>query len=145
MAKKPAKDKPDAVKKLVTKKESGPKGGAPEIVIDIEALIKMVEIQCTAEECAAILGVSVDTIDRRLKDADYSGFADFYKKHSEVGKKSLRRAQWEVATLDRNPTMLVWLGKQVLNQKDKQEVEHNISDDLAALLDARRQKATHTS
>jgi hypothetical protein len=33
---------------------------------------------------------------------------------------SLRRMQWQAAE-NGNPTMLVWLGKQYLNQKDKAE------------------------
>jgi hypothetical protein len=126
---------------LVTRKPSGPEGGAPEIVIDMAALQSLVEIQCTAEECASVMGISVDTIDRRLKEAGYAGFADFYKKHMDSGKTSLRRAQWKAATIDHNPTMLVWLGKQVLGQKDRQEVELTVSDDIAEMLDARRKRA----
>jgi hypothetical protein len=30
----------------------------------------------------------------------------------------LRRAQWKAAVSDGNPTMLVWLGKQLLGQQD---------------------------
>jgi hypothetical protein len=30
----------------------------------------------------------------------------------------LRRAQWQAAVTDKNPTMLVWLGKQLLGQQD---------------------------
>jgi hypothetical protein len=30
----------------------------------------------------------------------------------------LRRAQWQAAVSDKNPTMLVWLGKQLLGQQD---------------------------
>jgi hypothetical protein len=89
----------------------------PRKEMDIDQLKNMVRIQCTAEECAGVLQVSVDTIDRRLKEEGYAGFADFYKKYSDDGKASLRRAQWKAAQ-DGNPTMLVWLGKQMLGQKD---------------------------
>ena len=128
MAKKPASDKPEARQSsMVTRKPSGPRGGAPEIVIDMDALKSLVEIQCTAEECASVVGVSVDTIDRRLKESGYAGFADFYKKHGDEGKTSLRRAQWKAATVDHNPTML-----------DKSEVE--LTGNFAALLAERRKK-----
>jgi hypothetical protein len=83
----------------------------------------MVRIQCTAEECASIFECSVDTLDRRLKEAGFEGFADFYKKYSGEGKASLRRAQWKAAQ-DGNPTMLVWLGKQVLGQRDQVETKN---------------------
>ena len=48
-------------------------------------------------------------------------FEALYKKHQGEGKASLRRAQWKAAQ-DGNPTMLVWLGKQMLGQRDKQEI-----------------------
>ena len=38
-------------------------------------------------------------------------------------KKRLRKAQLEAA-LSGNSTMLIWLGKQMLGQVDRQEVEH---------------------
>lgn len=104
------------------------KGGRPrkefteEMVRTLENLCK---IQCTQSECAATLEVSIPTMDTRLKEMGYSGFLEFHQKHSENGKSSLRRAQWKAA-LDGNPTMLIWMGKQVLGQKDRQEsvVEH---------------------
>ncbi len=103
-------------------------GGRPRVEIDMEMLASMVGIQCTAEECARILGLSSDTIDRRLKQITGKGFAEFYKKHSDEGKMSLRRAQFKAATEDRNPTMLIWLGKQMLGQKDISRQENTGPD-----------------
>ena len=100
-----------------------PKGGRPRVDLDMETLTSLVRIQCTAEECAGVLNVSVDTIDRRLKEVHGIGFADFIKRHSGEGKASLRRAQFKAATEDRQPTMLVWMGKQMLGQTDKQETK----------------------
>ena len=104
-----------------------PEGGRPRVEIDIDQLRNMVRIQCTAEECAGVFECSVDTLDRRLKEEGYGGFADFYKQHSDEGKASLRRAQWKAAQ-DGNPTMLVWLGKQMLGQRDKHDLDHTSSD-----------------
>ncbi|QHQ35438.1 hypothetical protein [Algicella marina] len=89
----------------------------PRKEIDFDQLVNLARIHCTAEECAAFFGVSSDTIDRRLKEAGEGGCAEFYKKHSAEGKASLRRAQW-VTAQGGNPTMLIWLGKQWLGQKD---------------------------
>lgn len=94
------------------------------IELNLEQLKALVRIQCTAEECAAVLGMSTDTLDRRLKELDFAGFAEFYKKYSHEGMASLRRAQWKAATEQLNPTMLVWMGKQMLGQKDKVHNEH---------------------
>lgn len=43
-------------------------------------------------------------------------FADTYKSKSQVGKSSLRRAQWKLA--EKNASMAIWLGKQYLGQRD---------------------------
>jgi hypothetical protein len=104
-----------------------PEGGRPRVEIDIDKLRNMVRIQCTAGECAGVFECSVDTLDRRLKEEGYGGFADFYKRYSDEGKSSLRRAQWKAAQ-NGNATMLVWLGKQMLGQRDKQDFDHTSSD-----------------
>ena len=120
--------------------------GRPTKQIDFKLLEELCKIQCTAEEIASVLGVSVDTIDRRLKEQEYQGFADYYKKFSDQGKKSLRRKQMEVA-LGGNVSMLIWLGKQLLGQSDKQEVrqetEMNITAKTQAELVDEAMKALH--
>ncbi len=83
-------------------------------------LAGMVRIQCTRAECAAVLEVSESTIDRRLLEDTGEGFDAFYKRHSDEGKVSLRRAQFKLAVEKRHPTMLIWLGKQMLGQQDTQ-------------------------
>jgi len=96
-------------------------GGRPEIPVDLGKLEALVKIQCTAEECASVIGCSVDTIDRRLKDEGFEGFADYRKKHEAEGRASLRRMQWKKAQ-DGDRVMLIWLGKQYLGQRDRHEV-----------------------
>ena len=48
------------------------------------------------------------------------GFSDTFKKVSAVGKMSLRRAQYKAA-IDGNTTMMVWLGKQWLGQREPKD------------------------
>lgn len=93
------------------------KGGRPKKIIDYETVEKLAAIMCTQEEIAAHLDLSVDTLQR---DATFCGI---YKKGLERGKMSLRRKQYTMA--ETNPTMAIWLGKQYLNQKDKQDIEHS--------------------
>lgn len=87
-------------------------------VIDVELLKKLASIMCTGEEMAHILGVSVDTLERR--------YADVIKEAKSTGKMSLRRWQWE-ACKKGNPALLIWMGKQHLGQSDKQEVGMSVS------------------
>jgi len=101
------------------------KGGRPRKELsdeDFDRLVGMVEIQCTQDEICNIFGMTAETLNTRLKERGEDCFSTLYKKHSDTGKQSLRRAQWSAA-MDGNPTMLVWLGKQMLGQRDKQDIE----------------------
>jgi hypothetical protein len=84
----------------------------PKKKIDGDLVKKLASIQCTMIEIAAVVGCSVDTLERR--------YADIIKEGKENGKMSLRRKQYEVA-MTGNTGMLVWLGKQYLGQSDKVE------------------------
>jgi hypothetical protein len=64
------------------------------------------------------------------------GFSDVYKKFSADGKKSLRRYQFELA--EKNPTMAIWLGKNLLGQKDEVAIDHGGNELLTALTDLAR-------
>ena len=101
-------------------------GGRPKAVINWDTVEKLCAIQCTGEEIAAVLKIDYDTLNTHIKDEFNLSFSDYFKKHSAKGRMSLRRKQHEVA-LSGNATMLIWLGKQYLEQKDKQEVVSNIT------------------
>ena len=101
------------------------KGGRPRKKLtdeQFEQLKQMVRIQCTRVECCNIFGMTEKTLDRNLKDRGEDGFSSFFEKYGDEGKASLRRQQWKAA-MSGNPTMLVWLGKQMLGQRDKQDVD----------------------
>lgn len=96
--------------------------GRPRLEIDWGVVRKMARILCTEDEIAGVLDVSPDTLLRRAREELGITFADFLKKHADSGRRSLRRAQYRAA-LRGNPTMLVWLGKQYLQQRDSYTVE----------------------
>ena len=110
--------------------------GRPKIIFDWDEFKKLCSIQCTLAEIASWFECSEDTIERRCVEEKKMLFADYFKKHAVGGKMSLRRAQFKAATAG-NVTMLIWMGKQFLEQKDKQENNVNIgvSDVLAGLPD----------
>lgn len=89
--------------------------GRPKKEIDYTAVEKLANIQCTQEEIASFLELSVRTLQRDEE------FCRIYKKAQDNGKMSLRRMQFKLA--DKNPTMAIWLGKQYLKQRDNIEVE----------------------
>lgn len=102
------------------------KMGRPVKEIDWEEFDKLCGMQCTLREIAGWFQVSEDTIERRVKEEYKETFAEHYSKRSSTGKVALRRKQFDVA-MKGHPTLLIWLGKQYLEQKDKME-QTNISD-----------------
>lgn len=94
-------------------------GGRPKFVIDYELIKKLALIQCTIEEIANFIECSTKTLERDKE------FCRVYKKHMDEGRMSLRRKQWRAAE-EGNTTMLVWLGKQYLGQKDKSEMNATV-------------------
>lgn len=101
--------------------------------IDWKQATNMAAINCTGEEMAAILDIDYDTLQRACKRDHGIKFADWIAKKSASGKMSLRRKQYTTA-MDGNVTMLIWLGKNWLNQKDKQEEDK--ADEVEGLVKA---------
>jgi transposase len=89
--------------------------------------------KCTTKEAAAVLDVSEPTFIDFLKR--YQKAAETFERGKQNGRASLRRMQLKSAEAG-NVTMLIWLGKQLLRQKDKTEVEYGVSNELAELLGA---------
>lgn len=97
---------------------------------DFEQLVGLIRIQCTAEEISNVFGMGIDTLNTRIAERGIDGvrnFSELYKKHADEGRASLRREQWKLAQAG-NPTMLIWLGKQMLGQRDKTALDHTSSD-----------------
>lgn len=94
----------------------------PKIEIDEALVRKLATIHCTMNEISAVVGCSVDTLERR--------YAELIKKGKNEGKSSLRRLQWEAAQKG-NTTMLIWLGKQILAQRDVIEEPRQQTEDLS--------------
>lgn len=94
----------------------------PRIQIDWDTFDKLCAIQCSRREIAAFFGCSEDTIERAVKRTHKITFEAHVATKRQAGLVSLRRKQFEVA-LSGNRTMLIWLGKQYLGQKDRSEVD----------------------
>jgi hypothetical protein len=106
-------------------KKTANKGGRPKLQVDPDMVEKLAGIGCPNTEIAAIVGCSVDTLDRR--------FADVIHKGREICKTRLRKKQIEVA-LAGNVSMLIWLGKQMLGQAEKVEAKTEHSGAIGGTL-----------
>ena len=103
------------------------KRGRKPIEIDYDKAEKLAAIMCTQSEIASVLGVSLSVLEHDPE------FQRVHKKGMEQGKASLRRMQYSAAK-DGNITMQIWLGKQYLGQRDKQDVEHSGEIDQTVII-----------
>lgn len=94
--------------------------GRPLIKVDWQDFDKLCGLQCTLEEFAAYFNCDTQTIERAVLREKKLTFGQYYEQKKGRGKVSLRRKQFEIA-MSGDRTMLVWLGKQMLGQSDKQE------------------------
>ena len=108
------------------------KMGRPKIHIDQSQFEKLCNILCTLDDIAGFFDCSQDTIERWCKATYSETFADVYKKKSAVGRVSLRRKQFEVA-MSGDRSLLIWLGKQQLGQRDTFPEENNSSPMIASV------------
>lgn len=95
------------------------KPGASRKAIRLDVLKGCARICCTVEEAAAVLGVSKPTLERRLR---VKRFREAWEQGLAEGRAVLRRKQFELAS-DGCKTMLIWLGKQLLGQRDAVSTE----------------------
>lgn len=116
------------------------KRGPKVIQLDWEQFDKLCYIQCTQREIAAWFDCSVDTIERRVEEEFGIKFAEYYAEKKEKGLISLRRLQYQAAE-KANTVMLIWLGKQYLGQKDRQETEMKTSTPIQIKIDSDDSKA----
>tara|TARA_R100001443_G_scaffold117366_1_gene141739 strand:+ start:3538 stop:3849 length:312 start_codon:yes stop_codon:yes gene_type:complete len=81
--------------------------------IDPEQVEKLAALGCTNTEIASFFGCSKDLISK--------SYSTNITKGKQIGKIRLRKMQIQAAEKGSVP-MLIWLGKQMLEQTDKQEL-----------------------
>ena len=93
--------------------------GRPEANINWDEVGYMLEAGCTGTEVAASIGIHPNTLYNRVKEEFNCDFSDYLQEKRSKGNQSLKIAQYEAAVKDKDRSMLIWLGKQRLDQKDK--------------------------
>lgn len=109
--------------------------GRPKKEIRLKEFVKLCGLQCTLEEISGWFECSPDTVQRWCESELALKFSDAFERYSKRGHASLRRKQWQVG-LSGNVTMLIWLGKQYLKQKDKSDAEIDAEKEAAKLAQA---------
>lgn len=103
------------------------KMGRPPVDFDWQLFERLCTYPLKNSDIAHIMGVSVDTISRLCKKQKGVTFAQ-YKEEKQAGfKLMIMQKQLEVAKSG-NVAMLIWLGKQYLDQMDaaKQDNTHRV-------------------
>jgi hypothetical protein len=104
----------------------GEGGGRPLAEIDEPLFWKLIAIPFAKEDAIAdILNISPDTLVRWIKKTQGVSFADLKKQKTEGLRARLLSKQYEEA-MNGNTSMLIWLGKQWLEQADKVEQKQQI-------------------
>lgn len=106
---------------LVERRETA---GRPEADIDWNLVDKMLEADCEGTEVAARLGINPATLYRRCEREKNVNFVHYLQEKKSCGNTLLKSKQFSQA-MKGDKTMLVWLGKQRLNQKEKHD--HNVT------------------
>ena len=87
---------------------------AKKIPIDAQEVYKLAQLGCKNEEIADFYRCSTNTIERRFG-------GELAKGRSEL-RMSLRR--WQLASAQKgNVAMLIWLGKQMLGQIERSQID----------------------
>ena len=110
--------------------------GRPKIVLNLEELERLSRLNCTMPEISAYFDIPLRTLEDKF--ANELDVRKAIEKGRATGKLSLRRRQIQIMEETNNPTMAIWLGKQLLGQTDKQEIIQEINIEDRKVLDISR-------
>jgi hypothetical protein len=101
--------------------------GRPSKEMSEEELEKLVAMGCTDVEISAWFGMTVRTLQEKRKEEPYKTIFETAREKTQI---SLRRAQLKTA-LKGNASMLIWLGKVMLGQKDAVKLSGDSENPIA--------------
>ena len=100
-------------------------GGRPKVPMGLAEIENLSRLNCTMDEIAAYFQVDVRTV--QLRAQKEPAFREAIERGHAVGRLSVRREQFRLLEQG-NATMAIWLGKQLLAQRDKVEAEVTTRD-----------------
>lgn len=108
--------------------------GRPLINIDQKQFESLCGLQCTIEEICSFFHVTDKTLSSWCRRTYGQSFSEIFAEKKGVGRISLRRAQMQAA-LGGNTTMLIWLGRNLLGQTDKDRAETQAIEPVKVIID----------
>lgn len=107
--------------------------GRPKAEIDWSKVDKYLKAQCDGVGISAIFGIAPDTLYNACERDHKMTFSAYSQAKKAEGRELLRQKQMQIA-IEGDKTMLVWLGKQYLDQSEK-VAANNINTNKTALSD----------
>lgn len=108
--------------------------GRPLIDIDQKHFESLCGFQCTEEEICSFFHVTDKTLAAWCKRTYGRRFSEVFREKKALGKMSLRRAQMQAA-IGGNTTMMIWLGRNLLGQTDKDRTETQAVEPVKVIID----------
>jgi hypothetical protein len=103
------------------RKPTGQPPGRPQADIDWDQVDKWLIAGNKGTAIAAQLGIDNETLyGRCLKDKNM-GFSEYSQQKRAIGDAMIERTQFQVGVIEKNTTMLVWLGKARLGQREQDQ------------------------
>lgn len=86
--------------------------------IDWRVVDRMLRKGCTGVEVAARLGIHYNTLYERCQKEKKCDFTAYVAQKRSDGAAYIREIQYDVAVKDRENAMLIWVGKQLCDQRE---------------------------
>jgi hypothetical protein len=118
--------KPETKEKIQKKERGKATTGRPAFDIDWDELDRWLEAWCDGTVIAEQFGIHEDTLYIAVREKYGVTFSEYKQKKRLSGNDKLRRVQHDQA-LDGDNAMLIWLGKNRLDQTDKKQVTQDIN------------------
>ena len=101
--------------------------GRPKADIDWNKVDKYLQAQCDGVGIAGLLGIHQNTLYLACEEKFKISFSEYSAQKRGEGRELLRAKQFQSA-MEGDKTMLVWLGKQYLGQREKTDSNINLQD-----------------
>lgn len=100
--------------------------GRPPADIDWDKVATLCSAGCFGTSIAHEIGITEETLYRRCQKDNQEDFSAFRLRHLARGDDVIRAKQFDLAVKG-DKAMLIWLGKNRLNQRDRQEIQGQVN------------------
>ena len=123
---------------MMARPPTGQPPGRPPAEIDWNQVEKWIIAGSKGTQIAARLGIHPQTFyDRCLQD-NKMGFTEYFQQKRSIGDSMIENTQFQVGVIEKNTTMLVWLGKARLGQRevdqDKVQVDPKLLESFQSFM-----------